>query len=187
MPAGEVEAEVDVVKGRRAKRLDENRTVKLSPQTALTGFAPWFGGLCSFIAYLQPVGSGLRVAQTLSFPAPTSPDALPMLSPACRLRSTRTTASGRSGCSCRGGPPPGASSWCANGVRGNKAALGRLLREVPGRTYHVFVTHRSDAGEGIWRDYNGRDSASRFTPARNPPRGCLRRRRPVLGWCWRTY
>ena len=41
-------------------------------------------------------------------------------------------------------------------VRENKAAVGRLLLEVPGYTYRVFVTNRSDAGEVIWRDYNGR-------------------------------
>ncbi len=41
-------------------------------------------------------------------------------------------------------------------VRESKAAVGRLLLEVPGYTYRVFVTNRSDAGEVIWRDYNGR-------------------------------
>jgi hypothetical protein len=41
-------------------------------------------------------------------------------------------------------------------VRENKAAVGRLLLDVPGYTYRVFVTNRSDAGELIWRDYNGR-------------------------------
>ena len=41
-------------------------------------------------------------------------------------------------------------------VRENKAAVGRLLLEVPGYTYRVFVTNRSDAGAVIWRDYNGR-------------------------------
>jgi hypothetical protein len=41
-------------------------------------------------------------------------------------------------------------------VRENKAAVGRLLLEVPGYTYRVVVTNRTDAGERIWRDYNGR-------------------------------
>ena len=41
-------------------------------------------------------------------------------------------------------------------VRENKAAVGRLLLEVPGYTYRVFVTNWSDAGAVIWRDYNGR-------------------------------
>jgi len=41
-------------------------------------------------------------------------------------------------------------------VRDDKAAVGRLLLDVPGYTYRVFVTNRSDAGAVIWRDYNGR-------------------------------
>jgi hypothetical protein len=66
-----------------------------APKAALAGFAPLlsgakivlaqtrkavtpFGGLCSFIAYLQPIGLGLRVAQSLPFPAPTSPNAVPL-------------------------------------------------------------------------------------------------------------
>ena len=65
------------------------------PKAALAGFTPLFGGakivlaetpkavtpfggLCSFIAYLQQIGFGLRVAQTLPFPAPTSPNAIPL-------------------------------------------------------------------------------------------------------------
>lgn len=66
-----------------------------APKAALAGFTPLFGGakivlaetpkavtpfggLCSFIAYLQQIGFGLRVAQTLPFPAPTSPNAIPL-------------------------------------------------------------------------------------------------------------
>jgi hypothetical protein len=37
-----------------------------------------------------------------------------------------------------------------------KSAVGRLLLDVPGYTYRIFVTNRSDSAEIIWRDYNGR-------------------------------
>jgi hypothetical protein len=37
-----------------------------------------------------------------------------------------------------------------------KRSLGRKLLEVPGYTFRVFVTHRSEAPEEIWRDYNQR-------------------------------
>jgi len=37
-----------------------------------------------------------------------------------------------------------------------KRSLGRKLLEVPGYTFRVFVTNRSDAPEEIWRDYNQR-------------------------------
>ena len=66
-----------------------------APKGALAGFTPLFGcakivlaetpkavtpfgGLGSFIAYLQQIGFGLRVAQMLPFPAPTSPNAIPL-------------------------------------------------------------------------------------------------------------
>ncbi len=35
-----------------------------------------FGGLCSFIVYLQQIGFGVRVAQAMPFP--TSPNAIPL-------------------------------------------------------------------------------------------------------------
>jgi hypothetical protein len=41
-------------------------------------------------------------------------------------------------------------------VREGKTAVGRRLLEVPGYTYRIFVTNRTDAPEGIWRDYRGR-------------------------------
>jgi len=41
-------------------------------------------------------------------------------------------------------------------VREGRAAVGRRLFEVPGYTYRVFVTDRTDAPEVIWRDYNQR-------------------------------
>jgi hypothetical protein len=37
-----------------------------------------FGGLCSFIAFLQQIGFGAKLAQALPFPAPTSPNAIPL-------------------------------------------------------------------------------------------------------------
>ena len=37
-----------------------------------------FGGLTSFIAFLQQIGFGARVAQAMPFPAPTSPHAIPL-------------------------------------------------------------------------------------------------------------
>jgi hypothetical protein len=37
-----------------------------------------------------------------------------------------------------------------------KRSLGRKLLEVPGYTFRVFVTNRSEAPEEIWRDYNQR-------------------------------
>ena len=37
-----------------------------------------FGGLCSFIAYLQQIGFGPRVAQAMPFPALTSPNGIPL-------------------------------------------------------------------------------------------------------------
>ena len=37
-----------------------------------------FGGLCSFIAFLQQIGFGAKVAQALPFAAPTSPNAIPL-------------------------------------------------------------------------------------------------------------
>ncbi len=41
-------------------------------------------------------------------------------------------------------------------VREGKAAVGRMLLEVPGYTYRIFVTNRTEAPEVIWRDYSGR-------------------------------
>lgn len=41
-------------------------------------------------------------------------------------------------------------------VREGRNSLGRRLLEVPGYTFRVFVTSRSDAPEEIWRDYNRR-------------------------------
>ena len=37
-----------------------------------------FGGLCSFIVYLQQIGFGARVAQAMPFPALTSPNGIPL-------------------------------------------------------------------------------------------------------------
>lgn len=41
-------------------------------------------------------------------------------------------------------------------VREDKAAVGRTLIEVPGYTFRVFVTNRSESPLEVWRDYNGR-------------------------------
>jgi len=41
-------------------------------------------------------------------------------------------------------------------VREGKSAVGRMLIEVPGYTYRIFVTNRTESAEVIWRDYNGR-------------------------------
>ena len=43
-------------------------------------------------------------------------------------------------------------------VREGKSAVGRVLPDVPGYTYRIFVTNRSASAEIIWRDYNGRAS-----------------------------
>ena len=40
-------------------------------------------------------------------------------------------------------------SWCA-------AAVGRKLIDVPGYTFRVWVTNRSEGAVELWRDYNGR-------------------------------
>jgi len=37
-----------------------------------------------------------------------------------------------------------------------RASVGRKLLDVPGYTYRIFVTNRSEAAELIWRDYNQR-------------------------------
>ncbi|PAW73213.1 MAG: hypothetical protein B9S35_07775, partial [Opitutia bacterium Tous-C5TDCM] len=37
-----------------------------------------FGGLGSFIAFLQQIGFGAKLAQALPFAAPTSPNAIPL-------------------------------------------------------------------------------------------------------------
>jgi len=41
-------------------------------------------------------------------------------------------------------------------VRAGKAAVGRMLIEVPGYTDRIFVTNRTESAEVIRRDYNGR-------------------------------
>jgi hypothetical protein len=41
-------------------------------------------------------------------------------------------------------------------VREGKEAVGRLLLDVPGYTYRIFVTNRTESAEIIWREYNGR-------------------------------
>ena len=41
-------------------------------------------------------------------------------------------------------------------VREGKAAVGRKLLDVPGYTYRIFVTNRTDAPEVIWREHSGR-------------------------------
>jgi len=41
-------------------------------------------------------------------------------------------------------------------VREGRNRVGRRLLDVPGYTFRVFVTSRSDAPEEIWRDYNRR-------------------------------
>jgi len=41
-------------------------------------------------------------------------------------------------------------------VREGKSAVGRVLLDVPGYTYRIFVTNRSESAVIIWRDYNGR-------------------------------
>jgi len=41
-------------------------------------------------------------------------------------------------------------------VREDKAAVGRKLLDVPGYTFRVWVTNRTDSPLVLWRDYNGR-------------------------------
>ena len=41
-------------------------------------------------------------------------------------------------------------------IRETKAAVGRLLIDVPGYTFRVWVTNRSQGVLELWRDYNGR-------------------------------
>ena len=41
-------------------------------------------------------------------------------------------------------------------VREGKAAVGRKLIDVPGYTFRIWATNRSDEPLGLWRDYNGR-------------------------------
>jgi hypothetical protein len=41
-------------------------------------------------------------------------------------------------------------------IRENKAAVGRQLIDVPGYTFRVWVTNRSEIPLELWRDYNGR-------------------------------
>ncbi len=41
-------------------------------------------------------------------------------------------------------------------IREEKEAVGRRLLDVPGYTYRVWVTNRTESALEIWRDYNGR-------------------------------
>ena len=41
-------------------------------------------------------------------------------------------------------------------VREDKSAVGRLLLEVPGYTFRLWVTNRAESPVELWRDYNGR-------------------------------
>lgn len=41
-------------------------------------------------------------------------------------------------------------------VRESKAAVGRTLIDVPGYTFRIWVTNRTDPPLELWRDYNGR-------------------------------
>jgi hypothetical protein len=41
-------------------------------------------------------------------------------------------------------------------VREDQVAVGRRLIDVPGYTFRVWVTNRSEAAPELWRDYNGR-------------------------------
>ena len=41
-------------------------------------------------------------------------------------------------------------------IRESKDAVGRKLLDVPGYTFRIFVTNRSDEPLVLWRDYNGR-------------------------------
>ena len=46
--------------------------------------------------------------------------------------------------------------------REDKSAVGRRLIDVPGHTFRVWVTNRTEDAATLWRDYNGRaTSASR--------------------------
>ena len=45
---------------------------------------------------------------------------------------------------------------CASASGKTKAAVGRLLIDVPGYTFRVWVTNRSQGALELWRDYNGR-------------------------------
>ena len=41
-------------------------------------------------------------------------------------------------------------------IREDKAAVGRRLIDVPGYTFRVFVTNRTETPVELWREYNGR-------------------------------
>jgi hypothetical protein len=41
-------------------------------------------------------------------------------------------------------------------VRESRDSVGRKLIDVPGYVFRIFVTHRDDSAEQIWRDYNQR-------------------------------
>lgn len=41
-------------------------------------------------------------------------------------------------------------------IREGKAAVGRKLIDVPGYTFRLWVTNRTDEPLVLWRDYNGR-------------------------------
>ncbi len=40
--------------------------------------------------------------------------------------------------------------------RADKEAVGRMLIDVPGYTFRIWVTNRSESVLALWRDYNGR-------------------------------
>jgi hypothetical protein len=42
-----------------------------------------------------------------------------------------------------------------------QAAVGRRPRDVPGYTFRVWVTNRSESALELWRDYNGRACVER--------------------------
>ena len=50
-------------------------------------------------------------------------------------------------------------------IRETKAAVGRKLIDVPGYTFRVWVTNRSEGAVELWRDYNGRACGQRVLPA----------------------
>ena len=53
-------------------------------------------------------------------------------------------------------------------------SVGRKLLDVPGYTFRLFVTSRSDAPEGIWRDYNRRaDMENRIAELKDADGFCL--------------
>ena len=49
-------------------------------------------------------------------------------------------------------------------IRETKAAVGRKLLDVPGYTFRVWVTNRSEAALELWRDDNGRACVEQRNP-----------------------